>query len=113
MRKRFDGGYFLDLVYTEPAKWITPKKYKGYKFLRNLNVGSIGDDVNALQTILEANGYFPSNIGTTQYYGGITRQAVKDFQEAHANKILAFFGLTKGTGIFAEKTRALLNELIK
>lgn len=106
------GMYFIDLSFEEPKKWITPKKYKGYKFTRDLDVGSRGQDVNDLQEILKANGYFPTNIGTTQYFGGITRQAVKEFQKAHEDNILRSIGLKLPTGYFGSSSRKEIERLL-
>jgi hypothetical protein len=112
-RKRFDGAYFIDLEYSEPEKWITPKKYKGYKFTRDLTIGSRGFDVLALQEILQANSLFPASVGATGYFGGITRQAVKDFQKKYEKSILWVIGLKLPTGYFGKYSRNKLNDLIK
>lgn len=111
-RRRFYGAYFIDLVYTPEPEWITPEKYKGYKFNRNLTVGSRGSDVVALQDILKANGLFPSNIGSTGYFGGITRQAVKDFQKKYEKSILWIIGLSKPTGYFGPSSRRQIHKLL-
>lgn len=107
------GMYFIDLSFTEPAKWITPVKYKGYQFTRDLTVGSRGKDVNDLQEILKANGYFPNNIGTTFYFGGITRQAVKAFQKDYEKSILNSIGLKTPTGYFGTSSRRKSEKLMK
>ncbi len=109
---RFNAGlYFIDLEFKEPTKWVTPLKYKGYKFTRDLTVDMIGADVNALQEILKANGFFP-NMNTTQFFGGITRQAVKDFQKKYEESILWKVGLKLPTGYFGKQSRKVLEELI-
>ena len=110
-RTHFKGAYFIDLEYVEPKKWATPDLYKGYKFTRDLKVGMTGEDVNALQDILKANGYFP-DVGTTFYFGGITRQAVKDFQKDYEKSILWKVGLKTPTGFFGKSSRAKLNSLL-
>jgi hypothetical protein len=110
-RVRFTGAYFIDLEFSEPFKWVTPAKYKGYKFTRDLTVGSRGADVNALQEILQANGFFPS-MGTTNYFGGITRQAVKDFQKKYEESILWVVGLKLPTGYFGKSSIKKMNDLI-
>jgi peptidoglycan hydrolase-like protein with peptidoglycan-binding domain len=48
---------------------------------RSLKVGDRGGDVVKLQIGLQWLGYFPSNQECTGYYGGLTRQAVRDFQK--------------------------------
>jgi peptidoglycan hydrolase-like protein with peptidoglycan-binding domain len=103
----------LDLEYIDLDKWITPKKYKGYTFPRVLTIGSRGFDVIALQEILQANSLFPANVGATGYFGGITRQAVKDFQKKYEESILWTVGLKLPTGYFGKSSRAKLNDLIK
>jgi hypothetical protein len=100
------GIYFIDLQVSEPQKL----SFK-YEWTRNLTIGNEGTDVKLLQRALQELGFFPDNIEPTGFFAGITRQAVKDFQEANANAILAFFGLTKGTGVFADRTRSLLNKI--
>jgi hypothetical protein len=110
-RKRFGGAYFIDIKYSEPFKWITPPQYKGYVFTRDLTIGSKGDDVLALQTILKANGLFP-DMNCTEYFGGITRQAVKDFQKKYEKSILWIIGLTLPTGFFGQASQAKMEDLI-
>lgn len=102
---------FTDLEYIEPQKWITPALYKGYKFTRDLTVGINGEDVNALQEILKVNGYFP-NVKTTYYFGGLTRQAVKDFQKTYEASILWKVGLKLPTGYFGKSSISKINELL-
>jgi len=110
---RFNAGlYFIDLEYVEPKKWVTPAKYKGYKFTRDLTINSTGSDVNALQEILKANGYFP-NMQTTEFFGGITRQAVKDFQKDFEESILWVVGLKLPTGYFGKSSINKINSLLK
>jgi hypothetical protein len=103
---------YIDLDYVEPIKWITPPNLKGYKFYQDLTVGSRGPAVKILQEILKANGFFP-NMNCTDYFGGITRQAVKDFQEKYKTDILIAIGLKSGTGFFGKSSRAKMESLIK
>lgn len=100
------GQYHLTLP--NPEKETTPFKYV---FTKDLKVGDTGMEVNAMQEFLKSQGFFP-NMPTTQFFGGISRKAVEDFQMAHANKILAFFGLTKPTGYWGQKTREVANKII-
>lgn len=66
----------------------------------SLNVGQNNKDVIAMQIILQFLGYFPQNQDITGYYGGISRQGVKDFQKKE--------GLPD-TGIADENTIKKLN----
>jgi len=58
-------------------------------FPRDLEVGSVGEDVRALQIYLNNNGYPVANSGPgsldheTTRFGGATKQALKKFQKDH------------------------------
>lgn len=99
------GMYFIDLE-KEPIANVK------YDWTRDLKVGDTGDDVKALQTALQQLGFFPTNISPTEYFGGITLKAVKDFQVKYPT-ILQSVGLTKPTGYFGSSTRKKLSELLK
>ncbi len=87
----------------------------GQKFNRNLKKGSVGADVKMLQEFLNKKGFLVAESGDgspgkeTTNYGPSTVNALKKFQEANFEKILAPQGLTKGTGIFGPTTRAFVN----
>lgn len=104
------GMIFMDLEYEE--KDDIPENVKGYHFVRDLTIGSIGNDVNKLQCYLQYKGFFPKNTAPTFYFGGLTRQAVKDYQQESASTILTPLGLAKGTGYFGEATRNFINHEI-
>ena len=80
-----------------------PTKPK-YTWSTQLQVGSAGPDVLALQQALQSLGFFPisSVIAPTGYFGGLTLQAVKTFQAA--------FGITQ-TGVVGPLTIAQLNSI--
>lgn len=62
-----------------------------YHFAANLTIGSTGEDVNQLQTILIAAGYL--TIATpTGYFGPLTEAAVKLWQAAHNVPATGFVG---------------------
>ncbi|MEO6536899.1 MAG: peptidoglycan DD-metalloendopeptidase family protein [Candidatus Paceibacterota bacterium] len=67
-------------------------------FARDLTVGSRGDDVTALQTILIQKNTGPAAValvsaGATGYFGNITRAALAEYQAAHAiNPPAGYFG---------------------
>jgi len=69
--------YLVDFKY-EPQKTNKPKMVINANFLK---VGDRGPEVVKLQIGLQWLGYFPANQECTGYYGGITRQAVRDFQK--------------------------------
>ncbi len=84
---------------------------------RNLSEGSSGQDVRALQMILNANGAVITESGPgspgaeTEFFGALTKNAVIRFQEKYADDILAPLGLTSGTGFVGPSTLKILNSL--
>lgn len=66
-------------------------------FTRDLDLGAVGDDVKALQTMLIAAG-FNIEAGATGYFGGQTQAALAKWQAAN--------GITPAAGYFGPKTRA-------
>ena len=80
-------------------------------FVRNLNIGSSGQDVMALKQILA------SELGVvldkTATYTTNTAKNVKAFQEKYALEILIPNGLSSGTGIVGPSTTGELNILAK
>jgi peptidoglycan hydrolase-like protein with peptidoglycan-binding domain len=87
----------------------------GFVFKRTLKIGSIGADVRALQQFLNVRGFTVAKKGAGSpgfesiYFGPATAKALAQFQEAHAESILKPFNLKKGTGIFGDMTRRLVN----
>jgi Domain of unknown function (DUF5011)/Putative peptidoglycan binding domain len=79
-------------------------------FSNNMKLGSkISPDVKELQDLLRTEGFF--NLATsTGVFGPITKAAVIKYQEKYSDAILKPLGLTSGTGIVAEYTRAQLNK---
>ena len=82
-------------------------------FSRTLTIGSTGEDVRELQKVLNTNVLTQvsvSGIGSpgyeSTYFGPLTAAAVSKYQELHATEILFPIGLTVGTGVFGERTRA-------
>lgn len=105
-KRVYTGLYFTEFKYKKGDK---PKPYN---FTRDLKYGDSGEDVNVLQLSLQKLGFFPSNLKPTNYFGGITRQAVKDFQKKYEKSILWTIGLKKPTGYFGISTRKKLLELL-
>jgi putative peptidoglycan binding protein len=79
-----------------------------FKFSRNLSLGMSGDDVKRLQEVLIDENCFEYPIATG-YYGPVTKEGVRDFQEKHSKEILSPIGLIHGTGIVAAQTIKYLN----
>lgn len=94
----FDS-YPLGSDLTSPSGVV--KAATTYQFTQDLTLGSQGPAVQQLQTILKTLGFFTYPYLTT-YYGPITQQAVKDFQQAHH--------LTP-SGSLDQQTREVVNNL--
>lgn len=105
----YAGIYQLDLVTYPPTKKVS----FSYTFTKDLTVGIRSGEVLNLQYALQELGYFPATIKPTAYFGGITRQAVKDFQKAYFSTILQVLGLKTPTGFVGASTRKQLNKLMK
>jgi Putative peptidoglycan binding domain len=58
----------------------------------DLQLGSRGTEVVSLQDKLRGLGYFPKGIGSTGYFGTITKRAVKDFQKAQGIPATGYVG---------------------
>ncbi len=90
-------------------------------FTRHLALGSRGEDVRYLQIILNADqetalredegvGYIGSE---SDYYGYLTAEAVKKFQEKYSEEVLEPSGFWRGTGYVGDNTIKKLNEVLK
>ncbi|HYC34525.1 MAG TPA: peptidoglycan-binding domain-containing protein, partial [Candidatus Paceibacterota bacterium] len=82
----------------------------------DLQVGSVGEDVLALQQILNSDpqtALSGSGVGSSgqesTYFGELTRDAVVRYQEKYRDEILTPLGLSAGTGIVGARTREKLN----
>lgn len=100
------------VVFTDLSSEVNKLRHKGHVFTKDLTVGSTGSEVKILQETLQDLGFFPANFDCTEYFGGITRQAVKDFQKKYEKSILWSIGLKTPTGYFGKATRKVLNKLI-
>lgn len=83
-----------------------------HDFNANLRIGSQGDEVRALQSFLEKEGFKIATDETSNaQYGEGTASAVTGFQEKYAGDILTPAGLQYGTGFTGNGTRKKLNGL--
>lgn len=87
-----------------------------YTWTRSLSVGDSGPDVMKLQQFLNSNDatrVAASGIGSagqeTDYYGGLTGEAVKKYQTMYSAQILAPLGLVNPTPYFGNSTRGHMN----
>lgn len=83
-----------------------PSTNQCYIFDRTIKTGDTGNDVLALTTALKQEGFISY---TTSLFTAEVMTAVKRLQEKYATEILSILGLTQGTGVVGEKTRAYLN----
>ena len=93
--------------------FLVPSSLFAAEFTRTLIPGMRGKDVRALQQFLNTNNETrvaetgagsPGN--ETDYFGSATKRALIKFQEKYRSDILVPTNLTRGTGIFGERTRA-------
>ena len=85
---------------------------KVVKFTQNLHKGLRDKEVEYLQEFLsEYPEIYPEGL-VTGYFGRLTENAVKKFQEKYADDVLKPYGLNKGTGYVGEKTIIKINELM-
>lgn len=88
-------------------------------FTQNLSIGATGEQVAALQKILNRDSDTriavagPGSPGyETSNFGPLTKSAVIRFQEKYSGEVLAPVGLTRGNGRVGSYTRAKLNEIL-
>jgi len=102
-------------VTTYPTPEITPYPDipADFRFEKPLYEGMRAIEVTYLQLILkkEVPRLYPARVPATGYFGPVTREAVKGFQEKYRKEILDPQGLP-ATGLVDESTRLKLNELL-
>ena len=98
---------------TPPLEPSAPKEpaSNGASFTQTLGKGSEGSEVTALQTYLAKDPSLYPEGTISGYYGALTEQAVKRFQQKH-NIVSSGTPLTTGYGTVGPKTRATLNSLL-
>ncbi len=88
-----------------------------FSFVRTIRIRMVGEDIRALQRILNCLGFAlaedgPGSPGNeTNLFADRTQAALIRFQEAHAADVLFPIGLEKGTGVFAQLSRKKVIEL--
>lgn len=93
---------------------------KPFFFTKNLKIGDVGEDVRALQKLLNSNSetevssYGPgSKDNETLIFGALTKKAVIKFQELYSSEVLEPLGFKFGTGFVGIATRLKLNSLLE
>lgn len=86
---------------TPVAPAAAPAAVSAVTFSRYLSLGSRGDDVTSLQTLLESKGFLTMPEGATKgYFGGLTKSALSAYQKSVGIDPL---------GVVGPATRAALN----
>jgi len=86
------------------------QKYSCVQITNNLYYGMKNDsEVKCLQEVLKAQGFA---VVATGDYGGITKTAVKQFQQRYAAEILTPYGLRAASGNVGNATMGKINALI-
>jgi len=95
----------------ENGKLIKKKDETTFSFKKDLELGSRGEDVGALQRcLLLIPDIYPEG-EISNYFGKLTQKAVINFQEKYKEEILLPQGLEKGTGKASKATRTKLEEI--
>ncbi len=108
-------GYFgsltrASLAQTSSTAPETSTAVSGGAFVRNLTLGSEGEDVRVLQKFLNSRGFTISTTGAgssgneSTYFGDLTREALARFQLQQ--------GIEPAVGFFGTITQALVNKLL-
>jgi peptidoglycan hydrolase-like protein with peptidoglycan-binding domain len=88
-----------------------PEIPTSFRFEKPLYQGLTNNDIAYLQIILksEVPRNYPQNIPASGYFGAVTLEALKKFQEKYTKEILEPQGITQATGYVDELTRTKLN----
>ena len=84
-----------------------------HTFNASFGIGSTGDDVSALETVLTKEGIsgFEHSSNFSASYSEAIASAVSGLQEKYNGEILNPVGLSRGTGYVGKSTRAYLNKI--
>lgn len=88
----------VELLIAQLARMQSGASTSCYEFGRDLTVGSTGLDVSALQDYLTTTDHFSFAVGSTGYFGEITRNAVAAWQSSN--------GVAPAAGYFGPLSRA-------
>lgn len=91
-----------------PAPIINNAKALNYHFNNHMNFGDTSPDVLQIQNRLDKEGYWPSGVTKTGYYGVVTASAVLAYQIAHKLDTEANLEALGGK-VIGPKTLAMLN----
>jgi hypothetical protein len=101
-KRCYTAGFIFDKKNEEPVDLP-------HKFTKIMRLGERSTEVKFLQERLKVEGYFPTHIDSTGYYGEITRQAVEKYQRA--NKVAEEWELNLVSGkVVGLKTLKALNK---
>ena len=81
---------------------LTSQSSSSYVFSNDLSLGSTGNDVTALQTLLARLNLF--SLSPTGYFGSITQTAVENFQSAHGIDPIGLVGPLTRSALNAAET---------
>jgi hypothetical protein len=98
------NGRIANLINQETETWC-------HTFNLNIDFGESGEEISALQTALEKQGFDCEKETGSSKFGSETEKAVIGFQKKYKEEILTPWGFRSGTGYVGTTTRQKLNEL--
>ena len=108
----YAAQFILGTTATQPAASVAVASSSPiFTFTRSLTLGMTGQDVSALNQILDFE--FNTTIASPSTFSATTQSNVSKLQERYAAAILTPNGLTSGTGYVGPSTRTELNSLAK
>lgn len=97
--KSFEERFFRAIFPSDISLITSEPKPAAYNFVRDLTIGSKGEDVVSLQKFLKEQGFFERE--PTDYFGQITKNALIQYQKKE--------GISPASGYFGLKTRTVVN----